>query len=92
LDPVDPGGHLTGAALTDQVEVAQPALRHQLGGAAREERAVLGEGAVRTHGEHGVEELAGLLLQCHAGEEVRHALVDGAVRIAVRGGRHTGIP
>ncbi|MFF1740028.1 hypothetical protein [Streptomyces mirabilis] len=36
-----------------------------------------------------MEQLTRLLLQRHAGEQVLDALVDGAVRIAVRGG---GLP
>ncbi|MFG2660030.1 hypothetical protein [Streptomyces sp. NPDC048425] len=45
--------------------------------------AVLDRASVRMEGEHGVEDLSGLLLEGHAGQEVLDALVDRAGRVLV---------
>ncbi len=87
LDGVLPAGHLAGAVGAQQVEVGEEAVLDQLGRGEGQHRAVgLGHrGAVRVHHQHGVEELAGLLLQRHPGEQVLHAPVDGQRGVLVGG-------
>ncbi len=87
LEPVVPERELVGrGGRREHVEVRHPALDHHVGGGGHAHRGrALGQCAALAHLDHGLEELARLLLERHAREQVGDALGDGTGGVPVRG-------